>query len=223
MSSYQGHATMKAEPHSHAEAVEALRGKPSRRIGNNTSLRLEPDGSVSAVLHDTAIVTWHTDGRTTISTGGWNTVTTRGRLQGILGGTWHVYSNMAKGGPRLRDYATNREWPLVDGMTLPGPKDFPPKEGKPIRRLTRDQAVAISEGWWSVNTWGDPGVCLYAFGSTGKVQSEEHRANVLAYIKEHCLPGCAKQDDPKLCRRELAELSEYIRTAPIESMERKLA
>ncbi len=218
MASYQGHATMKAEPHTHAEAVAALKGKPERRIGNNTRLRLEPDGSVSAVLHDTAIVTWHADGRTTISTGGWNTVTTRGRIQGILGGTWHCYSH--KGAPVLRDYATDRCWPLVDGMTLPGPTDA----GVPLksipRRISRDAAVAISEGWWSVNTWGDPGVCLYAFGSTGRVQSEEHRDNVIAYIDGHCLKGCDRQDNPKQCRKELEWLREYVRTAPIESEQR---
>ena len=71
-------------------------------------------------------------------------------------------------------------------------------------------------------TWSDPGVCLYAYGSTGCVQSEEHREQCLTYIKG-CIADEAKRDDREDDEREqnyhdLGDLAEYIRAAPIEEV-----
>lgn len=53
--------------------------------------------------------------------------------------------------------------------------------------LSQTEAADVAHGWSSVMTWSDPGVCLYAFASTGgRVQSERHRADCLAYIQVHC-------------------------------------
>lgn len=79
----------------------------------------------------------------------------------------------------------------------------------------------IASMWWSVMTWGDPGVCLYAFGSTGKVQSEEHRQQCLEYIKKHCEPLAQERNDDETEQNlaDLERLAEYIREADIEPME----
>ena len=50
-----------------------------RRLANNTTLRQEGD-TLIVRLHSTDIVTLHPDGRTVLSMGGWNTVTTRDRI-----------------------------------------------------------------------------------------------------------------------------------------------
>lgn len=54
-------------------------------------------------------------------------------------------------------------------------------------------AAAIAASWHSVMTWNDPGVAMYSVTSTGTVHSEEHRANLLAYI-ETCMPQAEKLD-----------------------------
>lgn len=51
----------------------------SRKVGNHTYLKRE--GSVIHLrLHSTDIITWHVDGRVVLFTGGWNTLTTKDRL-----------------------------------------------------------------------------------------------------------------------------------------------
>lgn len=54
-------------------------------------------------------------------------------------------------------------------------------------------AAEIASAWHSVNTWNDPGVAMYSVTSTGRVHSEEHRENLIAYI-ETCLVQAAKLD-----------------------------
>lgn len=55
-------------------------------------------------------------------------------------------------------------------------------------------AAEIASAWHSVNTWNDPGVAMYSVTSTGRVHSEEHRENLIAYI-ETCLRQAAKLDE----------------------------
>lgn len=55
-------------------------------------------------------------------------------------------------------------------------------------------ASEIASAWHSVNTWNDPGVAMYSVTSTGRVHSEEHRENLIAYI-ETCLAQAAELDE----------------------------
>lgn len=55
-------------------------------------------------------------------------------------------------------------------------------------------AAAIAASWHSVMTWSDPGVAMYSVTSTGQVHSEEHRANLLAYI-DTCMTQAVKLDE----------------------------
>lgn len=65
----------------HAGMLALLNGKDSRTVGNNTTLHLSYGGSVAIRLHNTDVVTYHPDGRIILSTGGWNTNTTKDRLR----------------------------------------------------------------------------------------------------------------------------------------------
>lgn len=83
------------------------------------------------------------------------------------------------------------------------------------------EAIRLASLWWSVMTWSDPGVCMYAFGSTGRVQSEEHRQELLQYIDNNCMPSLlAWEDDDDRDKEEsieeLESLREYIEHAPLE-------
>ena len=67
----------------YAEAEAFLAGgkaKTSRPTSKNVYLARQYDGSISVVLHSTAIITYHEDTTFTLYHGGWNTVTTKAKL-----------------------------------------------------------------------------------------------------------------------------------------------
>lgn len=56
------------------------------------------------------------------------------------------------------------------------------------------QAAEVASAWHSVMTWSDPGVAMYSVTSTGKVHSDKHRAQLLAYI-DTCISAAEKCDE----------------------------
>lgn len=97
------------------DAVSMVRGKRNanrRKVGNNTYAEILPNGSVGIMLHSTYVVKIHEDNTYTLNSGGWQTVTTKDRI--------NQYS------PR-RVYQRNFEWfvningkeyPFIDGMVV---------------------------------------------------------------------------------------------------------
>jgi hypothetical protein len=75
------------------DAAAKLTGrcKESRKLANNTYLKRRYHGGIAVQLHSTDILMFHDDGRTEVNTGGWDTVTTRGRINCFLNKPWHVY------------------------------------------------------------------------------------------------------------------------------------
>ncbi len=61
------------------EAVEKLKGKTQRKIGNNTWL-IDRGGSIAVKLHQTDVVTFYPCGSVKLDSGGWRTVTTKARI-----------------------------------------------------------------------------------------------------------------------------------------------
>ena len=67
----------------HSEAYMMVRGKRGvmrRKVGNNTYAEILPDGSIGIMLHSTYVVKIHADGTYTLSNGGWQTPTTKDRI-----------------------------------------------------------------------------------------------------------------------------------------------
>lgn len=60
----------------------------------------------------------------------------------------------------------------------------------------------------SMITNGDPGACMYTFDEDGIVRSEEHRSECIAWLEGFPNPDPEEQ-------REIADLLEYLREAPI--------
>lgn len=99
----------------YAEAVSMVRGKRNanrRKIGNNTYAEILHDNSVGIMLHSTYVVKIHPDNTYTLQTGGWQTVTTKDRI--------NQYSP-------VRVYQRNYEWfvklngkeyPFIEGMVV---------------------------------------------------------------------------------------------------------
>ncbi len=61
-------------------AKSMLKGKESRKVGNNTYARVTEEDAVVVRLHSTDIIVWYADGTIRMSDGGWDTVTTRARF-----------------------------------------------------------------------------------------------------------------------------------------------
>lgn len=76
----------------HAAALELLRGRDSRRIGHNTTLRAAPGGGLAVRYYSTDIYRMTADGWAVMYTGGWSTVTTWSRINALLPGPFGVYS-----------------------------------------------------------------------------------------------------------------------------------
>lgn len=68
------------------------RCRESRKIANNTYLKRRRNDELAVRLHNTDILTFHKDGRIELYTAGWNTVTTRGRMNEFLPKGWSVWS-----------------------------------------------------------------------------------------------------------------------------------
>jgi hypothetical protein len=67
----------------HAEATKLVLGKTNRmqrKVANNTTARILPNGSVAFELHSTDVVVIHEDDSATLRTGGWNSPTTKQRI-----------------------------------------------------------------------------------------------------------------------------------------------
>jgi hypothetical protein len=99
----------------HAEAVNMVRGKRNanrRKVGNNTYAEILSDGSVGIILHSTYVVKIHEGDLYTLNSGGWQTVTTKDRINQYS--PKRVYQ---------RDYQwyvkmNNKEYPFIDGMVV---------------------------------------------------------------------------------------------------------
>ena len=71
----------------HAEATQMVLGKRNRgqrKIGNNTYAYIEHDGSVAIELHGTKVVTIYPNGLYKLNSGGYQTHTTKKRINGRL-------------------------------------------------------------------------------------------------------------------------------------------
>ena len=77
-------AQMKVWHLSHAQCAEVLNGRTSVRIGHNTWLEKANCDEFVVRLHRTNILVFYPDGDVRISTDGWETVTTKDRLNQLL-------------------------------------------------------------------------------------------------------------------------------------------
>lgn len=62
------------------DALEKLGNRESRKLANNTYLQKRPDGSIAVRLHATDVVTYKQDGAVVFNSGGWQTPTTKDRI-----------------------------------------------------------------------------------------------------------------------------------------------
>lgn len=92
-----------------SSARSKSQGKP---VANNTRLFERDNGSIAVQLHSTDVVTYHADDSCTLDSGGWQTVTTKERMNCYAPG--RVYSDK---GIWYVSYA-GKQYLYADGMTL---------------------------------------------------------------------------------------------------------
>ena len=136
-------ARMDLDTASYFGAQACLHGRDSVRIGHNTTLETLYSGDGYAVrYHATHILTMRADGTVEINTGGWDTVTTKQRLNALLPAPFSLHSNRVRGETSLWLYA--RGWPVtpfVDGLTVNPADDSVSYQGETI--LTAADITAI--------------------------------------------------------------------------------
>lgn len=104
----QGRAMITKRIAGYREGLEYLDGRMSAPIGHNTTV-VRRDDAVAIVYLGTEIVTFHSDERISLNSGGWRTVTTLHRMNAVLPVGLTVEGSTVSGwtGKRPANY---REW-----------------------------------------------------------------------------------------------------------------
>ena len=105
----------KGKKMTHSEAVAMVRGKTNRntrKVGNNTYAEILSDGSVGIMLHSTYVVKIHEDNTYTLNSGGWQTLTTKDRINQYS--PKYVYQKNFEWFVKIND----KSYPFIDGMVV---------------------------------------------------------------------------------------------------------
>ena len=101
----------------HSEAVSMVRGKRNadrRKVGNNTYAEILHDGTVAIKLHNTYVVKINTNGTYTLNSGGWQTITTKDRINQYSPRYVYVYQKNFEWFVKIND----KSYPFMDGMVV---------------------------------------------------------------------------------------------------------
>ena len=103
-------------PTTHSEARDALKGRPSRTICNNTSLVDLGREGIGLRLHGTHVVILRLDDSLVLNSGGWQTVTTKDRINRVIRAHgWNLYADRRVWYVENRD---GRRFEFEDGFTI---------------------------------------------------------------------------------------------------------
>ena len=99
----------------HSEITKIVRGKRNakrRKVGNNTYAEILHDDTVAIRLHNTDVVKINPNGTYTLNSGGWQTVTTKDRINQYS--PVKVYQRKFEWFVNIND----KEYPFMDGMVV---------------------------------------------------------------------------------------------------------
>lgn len=69
----------------YAQAEKFLKGRASKKTGNNTYIVRRSESEIAVCLHYTDVVTYTKSGKVRLSSGGWRTATTKQRIKQFSG------------------------------------------------------------------------------------------------------------------------------------------
>lgn len=155
------------------------RNAERRKLANNTYAERRGDGAIAIRLHSTDILTYHDDGSVVFNSGGWQTVTTKQRMNEFGPQGWRVNSER---GIWYADYSVphtsplDGDWnnrltvslPFNDGFTVRGAEYAMPDDAleasdvESLRQQTADYAAQYVKELRRGNM-GKPGMgdCFY--------------------------------------------------------------
>jgi hypothetical protein len=84
--------------------------RATKKLGNNTHLVRINSDSIGVRLHNTVVVTIHSDGTYTLNSGGWQTVTTKNRI--------NEYCPVRVHQRRHQWYVGDEDIPFKDGIRV---------------------------------------------------------------------------------------------------------
>jgi hypothetical protein len=189
----------------HSRLLAEMNNRSQKKIANNTYARKDDNnGTIVVKLHDTDIVTVTPDGTVTLDSNGWQTLTTRERMNRYLGDTAHIYQERG-----IWYVTVHGDWsnPVVyaDGMTIAADgaitgagKD--PKVTKKLRdkilKYTKDYANALFSGKVSKPDNGDCWHCCLFSRDTDHLDShmeEKYYVPSLLNLAVDANPGMLSQ------------------------------
>lgn len=119
----------------HKQASEQLTGrnKDSRKLANNTYLQRRDGDKFAVKLHDTDVVTINPDGTYVLNSGGWQTMTTKARINEYAPG----YIEQRKGVWYLSDGSLFYDGVTVDGAGQPVQAKDPAEYEKALAKIKK--------------------------------------------------------------------------------------
>jgi len=175
-------------PRSYTDCEELARTR-KRKLGHNTYLEVpEIDGDPFAIrFHATRIVTFYSDGRVVLNSGGWLSSTTKERMNRYLPvGAGYISQDRGEWGVG--------HWRFYDGITYdPAVGDWIPEQDgenpRHLRREVREYASrfldALRAGDVPLPSGGDCWLCaLEAQDGSSWGESSRDREHILSHIRE---------------------------------------
>ncbi len=214
-----------------------LGSKQVRKIANNTYARWkDATRDIAICLHSTDVVTFHDDGTITLNSGGYRTVTTKDRINGILPRPLGVYSN--KGVWTLYRKGNNpcTVSEFYDGMRFTTDGDMVTdvlidsgremarvkKEiGKYVKLYTDDVVMELVENAAENGTAGDCLVCHlgHDVGNTDHLELHIEEGYVMASLMVNALRYCGYGDmQIPVCVRVGSIVRRAMRRYMVETM-----
>ena len=168
---------------SYGKAVDTLKGRGSRKIGNNTYLKVRDKSTITILYHSTDVVTYHTDGSTVLDSGGWKTVTTKERINWGLPDGWSLWQERGIWTLHTRLVNPPAEYTFADGMSIEGDDTTVKGEGadpkatqklrKRVQKYSKDYIDAMLAGEVPAPSAGDCFYCAMREANPGKVSGIE--------------------------------------------------
>ena len=177
-------------------AIVKLNGRTSRKLDHNTYLERctehgfgdNPEGAVCVRLHSTHIITYRADGATVLRSGGWQTVTTKDRMNKFspvrinqVNGFWsfEYHGKTYAFADEVTLYADG----IVAGAGMSTERDQL-KLRRQVRQYAKDFAAAIEAGEVSAPSGGDCFYCQGMVTDLGSGKTSTSRDHLLSHMNE---------------------------------------
>jgi hypothetical protein len=128
-----------------ADSMLQGRCRMSRKLGNNTYLLRGNEGEIAVKLHATHILTFYKDGSIRVCTGGWNTVTTRARMNVYLPSGYSVGTNSKEFGDNCVLHGPGWQAIVDNAFIIPKNGRIPKYVQKHVEKVRQETREAINE------------------------------------------------------------------------------